>query len=149
MTAAEQPNDKDSDEDARIAAVMDYLDGTLPANKRAEIENKLETDEAWKKTHEELLETREVSQISGLQRARAPEDLTEKVTKEIHARSAGRFFAKRTFGDRVPFGALLVVALIAIVVIAYFMWSSQTGSLKVDKRAPETQQGSQSVVPLP
>jgi anti-sigma factor RsiW len=145
MTAAEQT---DADEDARIAALMDYLDGKLSGKQRAEIEKKLESDDAWKKTHEELLETQAPSQISGLQKARAPEDMTERVTKEINARSAGRFFARRTLGDRVPFGALLVVALIAIVVIAYFMWSSQTGSLKVDKRAPETPQGSQSVVPL-
>ena len=108
----------------------------------------------WKRTHTEMMETRDASQISGLIKARlppqpAPKDLTEKVTKEIHTRSAGRFFARRTFGDRVPFGALLVVALIAIVVIGYFMWSSQTGSLKIDKRGSAAEQGSQSVVPRP
>jgi anti-sigma factor RsiW len=146
MTAAEQT---DSDEDARIAALSDYLDGTLSAAKRSEIEQKIKDDAAWKQTHEELLETRDKSMISGLIVARAPGDLTEKVTNEIRSRSAGRFFARRTFGDRVPFSALLVVALIAIVVIGYFMWSSQTGSLKIDKRGSATEQGSQSVVPLP
>ena len=146
MTAAQQTA---SDEDAMIATLSDYVEGTLPAGKRAEVEQKIKDDEAWKRTHAEMLETREVSQISGLLKARAPGDLTEKVTKEIHTRSAGRFFARRTFGDRVPFGALLVVALIAIVVIGYFMWSSQTGSLKIDKGGNKSEQGSQSVAPLP
>jgi anti-sigma factor RsiW len=152
MTAAQ--TESQDDEDAMIAALSDYLDKTLPDAKRAEVEKKIKDDENWKRTHTEMLETRDASQISGLIKARlppqaAPGDLTEKVTKEIHNRSAGRFFARRTFGDRVPFGALLVVALIAIVVIAYFMWSSQTGSLKIDKRGSTTEPGSQSVVPLP
>jgi hypothetical protein len=52
------------------------------------------------------------------------------VTATIHQRSAGRFFARRTLGDRVPFGALLVIAVLGLAVIGYFMWASETGSLK-------------------
>jgi hypothetical protein len=73
--------------------------------------------------------------LSGMRRAKAPEAFTETVTETIHKRSAGRFFARRTLGDRVPFGVLLVVALVALAVIGYLMWSSPTGSLKVDKPA--------------
>jgi hypothetical protein len=67
--------------------------------------------------------------LSGLQKARAPATFVEDVTATIHKRSAGRFFARRTFGDRVPFGALAILAVLGLVVIGYLMWSSQTGSL--------------------
>jgi anti-sigma factor RsiW len=152
MTAAQTQSQ--DDEDAMIAALSDYLDKTLPEAKRAEVEQKIKDDENWKRTHAEMLETRDASQISGLIKARlppqaAPQDLTEKVTKEIHNRSAGRFFGRRTFGDRVPFGALLVVALITILVIGYFMWSSQTGSLKVDKPGSAKEHRPAQPAPLP
>ena len=71
-----------------------------------------------------------------------------KLEQTIHTRSAGRFFGRRTFGDRVPFSALLVVAVIGLLVIGYVLWSSQTGSLKMDKRGGETK-GSSEIVPKP
>ena len=68
--------------------------------------------------------------LSGMQKARAPETFAQDVTATIHKRSAGRFFARRTFGDRVPFTALLVVAVLGLIAIAYLLWASETGSLK-------------------
>jgi hypothetical protein len=67
--------------------------------------------------------------LSGLQKARAPDSFAQDVTSTIHKRSAGRFFARRTFGDRVPFGALAIAAVLGVCVIGYLMWASQTGSL--------------------
>jgi hypothetical protein len=67
--------------------------------------------------------------LSGLQKARAPDAFAQAVTSTIHKRSAGRFFARRTFGDRVPFGALAIAAVLGVCVIGYLMWASQTGSL--------------------
>ena len=122
-----------SSDDEIIATLSDYLDGALPVPARAEVERKLASDGEWKRVHAELVETRDA--LSGLQKARAPASFTQDVTQTIHKRSAGRFFGRRTFGDRVPFGALLVVALLALVVIAYILWSSPTGSLKVDRGA--------------
>lgn len=118
-------------EDDIIAKLSDYLDGEGSADERADIANKLETDDEWKRIHGELVETRK--HLSGMQRARAPDAFAREVTSTIHKRSAGRFFARRTFGDRVPFGALLVVAVLVLAVVGYVMWSSQTGSLKVDR----------------
>ena len=66
-------------------------------------------------------------------------NLAEDVTATIHKRSAGRFFGKRTLGDRVPFLAILVVAILGLAAIGYVMYSSQTGSLKVDKSSKTPQ----------
>ena len=134
------------DEDAIIAAISDYLDGVLPPNRRGEVEDKLKNDPAWQRTHEELRETRDA--LSGLQRARAPVKFDEDVTSTIHKRSAGRFFAKRTFGDRIPLGVLLVIGVIVLVVIGAMLWSSPTGSLKRDEE-PTKPQGSGALMPKP
>jgi anti-sigma factor RsiW len=147
-------NDEDTmsesltDDDEVLATLSDYLDGSLPTERRAEVEAKLASDPAWKRTHEELLETREA--LSGLQRARAPQAFDQGVTSTIHKRSAGRFFARKTLGDKVPFGALLVLALIFLIIIAYFLWASATGSLKRD-RDPSSPPpaGSASIAPKP
>jgi len=142
MTAAEA----DNPDDEIIATLSDYLDGALPAERRGEVEQKLADDAAWKRVHGELVETRKA--LSGLQKARASDAFADKVTGTIHQRSAGRFFGKKTFGDRVPFSALLVVAILGLLVIAYVLWSSETGSLKVQKH-DQKQRGSQEIAPKP
>jgi anti-sigma factor RsiW len=117
-------------DEAILGAVSDYLDGTLTGAERAEVAGKIAEDTTWQRAHTELTETRKF--LSGMQKAHAPPRFAEDVAQTIHQRSAGRFFARRTLGDRVPFGALLVVALAGLLVIAYVLWSSSTGSLKVD-----------------
>ena len=111
-----------------IATLSDYLDGTLPEAQRADVDKRLATDELWKRAHTELSATR--GALSTLKKARAPATFDRDVTTTIHKRSAGRFFGRRTFGDRVPFGAILLVAIAALVAIAVVLWSSQTGSLR-------------------
>ena len=128
------------DDDAMIATLSDYLDGLLPEAERAEIERKVADDAEWKRAHDELRETRNA--LSGLQKARLPSTFTEGVTETIHKRSAGRFFARRTFGDRVPFGVLLVVALILLIGVAGVLWTSSTGSLKIERDKPGGSAGS-------
>lgn len=129
-----EPNGTNDDE--IIATLSDYLDGALSSAQRSEVEAKLATDATWKRIHGELRETRDA--LSGLQRARAPASFTEDVTGTIHKRSAGRFFARRTLGDRVPFGVLFAIAIVLFAVIGYLMWSSSTGSLKVERKPPPT-----------
>lgn len=123
-----EPEDID---DEIIAKVSDYLDNTLPPDERADVEAKLAADPQWKRAHEELVENRKF--MSGMRKAHAPSTFTDDVTGTIHKRSAGRFFGRKTFGDRVPFGALMVIALLGLGVIGYVLWSSSTGSLKVDQ----------------
>ena len=135
--------------DEIVAEVSDYLDGALAADRRAAVEAKLASDPDWQRAHKELLETRDA--LSGLQRARAPMSFDQDVTSTIHKRSAGRFFGRRTFGDRVPFGVLLVIALAILIPIAYVMWASPTGSLR---RGPDPGSGAppgsgQQLVPKP
>ena len=140
-----------------LSTLSDYLDGTIGADLRAgpalaggpalaEIEHKIATDETWRNAHAELVETRKA--LSGLQRARAPSTFAQDVTATIHKRSAGRFFARRTFGDRMPFSALMVLALIGLVIIAYVLWASTTGSLRVD-HGPAAHPTGSDVVPKP
>ncbi len=130
--------EEDEIPDDVIATLSDYLDGTLPADERAAVDNKLATDELWKRAHTELMGTR--GALSTLKKARAPATFDQDVTATIHKRSAGRFFAQKTFGDRVPFGAVLVVALLALAAIGIVLWSSQTGSLHGNKDAHEHQE---------
>ena len=132
----------DQIDDEIIVALSDYLDGALTGDAKKDVEAKIATDEAWKAAHAEMLDAREVAadiQKSGIQKARAPVNLAEDVTATIHKRSAGRFFGKKTFGDRVPFMALLVIAVLGLAAIGYIMYTSETGSLKVDKthKAPK------------
>jgi hypothetical protein len=77
--------------------------------------------------------------LSGLQKARPPVHFAEEVTATIHKRSAGRFFGRRTLGDRVPLLPLVIIAVLGLCAIAYLMWASETGSLKVPQHhaAPE------------
>ena len=136
-------------DDEVIATISDYLDGALAGAKRDEVTAKIANDPEWKRTHEELLETRKF--MSGLQTAHAPATFAQDVTSTIHKRSEGRFFGRRTFGDRVPFGALVVVAVLALAVIGYVMWSSETGSLKVEHHhgTIDDHVGSGELVPRP
>ncbi len=134
-----EPEPTDDIPDDVLAQVSDYFDNVLPAGARADVEAKIAADPLWKRAHEEVSALHK--DISGLQKARAQPTFDRDVTDLIHKRSAGAFFARRTFGDRVPFGVLLVIALIALGAIAFVMASSSTGSLKRDD-APALGSGS-------
>jgi anti-sigma factor RsiW len=142
----DERDELDDLDEAIIAKVSDYLDGALAGAERADVARKIAEDAAWKRAHAELSETRKY--LSGLRKAHAPSSFAEDVAETIHQRSAGRFFGRRRFGDRVPFGALVVIALAGLLVLGYVLWSSSTGSLKVEHdRDHPVPQGSAAVPP--
>ena len=117
-----------SPEDLIVVEVSDYLDGSLKGVEHDAVAKKIADDADYKRVHDEMIETRNA--LSGMQKARAPSTFAQDVTSTIHKRSAGRFFGRRTFGDRVPFSALLVIAILGLIALAYLLWASETGSLK-------------------
>jgi anti-sigma factor RsiW len=125
-----------------LETLSDYLDGSLPADKKAEVEKNLADDPVWKRAHDEMTETRDA--LSGMQKARAPVSFASDVTATIRKRSGGRLFKPIT--DRM-FNILLVIAVLAILVIAWVMWSSATGSLKGDPKPSGGDPGSATIRP--
>ena len=74
-----------------------------PRAEKAEVAQKIASDPAWKRAHDEMVgETSQRSSRGCRRRARRRRSPRTSPTT-IHKRSAGRFFARRTFGDRVPF----------------------------------------------
>jgi hypothetical protein len=134
---SEPPDEIDDIDDEIVAKVSDYLDGVLKGAERDDVAKKIETDPTWKQTHTDMVENRKF--MSGMQKRRAPPSFTDDITDTIHKRSEGKFFGRKTLGDRVPFNAILIVAIIALATVGYFMWSSQTGSLKADHKPAPTQ----------
>jgi anti-sigma factor RsiW len=130
-------SEEDDIDDEVVAKVSDYLDGLLAGTERDEVAKKVETDPAWKQTHDDMVENRKF--MSGMRKARAPATFTNEVTDTIAKRSQGRFFGRKTLGDRVPFNAILIIAIIALAAVGYLMWSSQTGSLKVETKPAPTE----------
>ncbi len=131
------------------AKLSDYHDGMLPGPERDAVKAHLDGCEACRAAYAQLEET--MTALAGMKGKKegAPPEMTSKVTETIHRRSAGRFFARKTLGDRVPFGALLIVAIVVLGVTAALLYSSTTGNLRT--RTPERSpvQGSGHVVPNP
>jgi anti-sigma factor RsiW len=115
------------------AQLEERLDGSLAAADAARVAEHLAGCAECRAAEAEIVAMR--AALGTLGKQGAPEAFREQVTDTIHRRSAGRFFARRTLGDRVPFGILLVVALIVLGAVAALLWSSSTGSLRVDPPA--------------
>lgn len=98
------------------ADFSDYYDKALPSARAAELEAHLAECLRCQAEYQRFRGA--VGVVSGLGRIAAPRHFDDQVTDTIHRRSAGRFFGRRAFGDRVPFELLAIVAL-AIVVAVY------------------------------
>lgn len=131
-------------DDDSVAAINDFLDDTLPNARRDEVAAKIASDPRWQQTHNDLVETRRL--MAQMPKAHAPPTFATNVTSTIHSRSAGRFFARRSFGDRVPFGVLAGLTAIALLIIGYLMWASDTGSLRPRPQLPESHRPSPPII---
>lgn len=129
------------------AALSDYYEGTLDDAQKQEIETHLAGCEPCRAAYEELQET--VAALSGLHKMSAPPSFEDEVQETIRRRSAGRFFGRKAFGDRVPFELLAILALVLGLVIFSLIRSSQTGSLRYDAppEQPTIAPGARDVVP--
>lgn len=89
--------------------------------------------------------------LSGLHRMPAPTSFGKEVTETIRRRSAGRFFGRKAFGDRVPFELLAIVALTIALLAWLLVRASDTGSLRYQgtPETPEFAPGAEEVVPRP
>lgn len=123
-------------------------EGTATDAQRADVMAHLETCAACKAAYAEFQETMQALGTVKTPKQPAPDDFAKHVEETIARRSAGRFFGKKTLGDRVPFGVLLVIALVVLIAIAAIMWTSSTGSLGIRKgaEAPDLAPGARDAV---
>ncbi len=144
----EAPPEPESEHD-RIAALMsDVVEGTATPAVHADVKTHVATCATCREELAELRKLREA--FKSVPPQPAPAHLGKAVEETIHRRSAGRFFGKKTLGDRVPFGVILVVALVALVVIVGLLWSSTTGSLRREPgKHPPPPPGARDAIPRP
>jgi anti-sigma factor RsiW len=128
--ADDQADDRTDDEtDEEIVALLsDYHEGVLPAPRRAAVAAKLANDPRWRQADAELRADAPV--LAALRGSTAPPQLEQKITEAIRERSAGRFFGRRTVADRLPVGALLLIAALLLGAMTLVWCRSGTGSLR-------------------
>ena len=97
----------------------DYHDGALDPARRAAVEEHLLSCDRCRAEYDRFREA--VAQVGLLGRAAAPRGFDHRVAEAIHRRSAGRFFGRRAFGDRVPFELVAALALAALVAIWFLI----------------------------
>ena len=120
------------------AQFSEYWEKTLPPARMKEIEDHLASCERCRAELEKFREA--MNALSGLHKMAAPVDMTERVAETIHRRSAGRFFGRKAFGDRIPYEVLAVVALaICVGVVLLVRWSA-TGAAHDPLRKQEAPQ---------
>jgi len=119
------------------AEFSDYYDGTLPAERKTALEAHLAADAGCRDEYERFREA--MSALSGLKRSQAPRELSERVAETIHRRSAGRFFGRKAFGDRVPYELLAGIGLILLVALYLTLRWSATGTVHDTWRRHEAQ----------
>jgi len=130
------------------ALLSEYVEGTLPVADTERVAAHLAGCAGCRSAEADERAIR--AQLGSLRPQAAPAELREQVTDTIHRRSAGRFFARRTLGDRVPLGLLLVVALAMLLTIVAALWASATGSLRDPPSRPEAPPATgEPVVPAP
>jgi anti-sigma factor RsiW len=117
-TDAHDPPLGPDDHAAAEAAFSDLHDGALPAERASAVETHLAACARCRAEYAHYRAT--VGALSALGRAAAPARFDRKVEETIHRRSAGRFFGRRAIGDRVPFEAIAIVALLAVIA-AYWL----------------------------
>lgn len=136
-------------EDERLEAMLsDYVEGTLTLEQRKEVEAHLAKHPELREVLDQMREDQK--KLKSLNKTPAPEELGQKVEEIIRRRSAGRFFGRRTFGDRVPFFWLLILALALLLALWFTLRSSPTGSLRPEPEpVPRPSNEARESIPKP
>ncbi len=145
MTA---PEDTLDEHEAIEVQFSDYLERRLDEKSQSGLEEHLANCDQCKTSLEDFKKTLEA--LSGMHKMSVPQTFKSNVEETIHKRSAGRFFGRRAFGDRVPFPVLAAIALLILLGIFAMIWTSDTGSLKPFENSPEQpmiHDGAKDVVP--
>ena len=121
------------------ADFSDHYEKALPDARARALEQHLESCPRCRAEYQRFRETMEI--LSGLHKVSAPERFEKQVEDTIHRRSAGRFFGRKAFGDRVPFEILAIVGLVLVVAVFLLLRWSVTGSVHdpLSPRPPATQ----------
>jgi anti-sigma factor RsiW len=135
-----------ADDDAREARVSDYLEGTMAEDERRVFEAELAANPELRAQLESVRATRDA--LSGLHKMSAPDDFGRGVEQTIQSRSAGRFFGRKAFGDRVPFELVAVVAL-ALLTAAFVLIRHLGADAGAPAPAPVTAPATREVIPRP
>lgn len=91
-----------------------YFEGDLTTQEREAFDERLERDEAFRRSYQEFVDV--MGGLRELPFEFAPDDFVDKVQGRIRHRSAGRFFAENyLYTTRVPYE---VIALVMMVVMA-------------------------------
>lgn len=126
-TETRGPQGSADEHDEVQARLSDYYEGLLAEEEAREVGDHLEHCTACGEAYRELEQT--VGALSGLHRMAAPQTFEKGVEETIHRRSAGRFFGRRAFGDRIPFEILAILAIALGLAIYAMLRASETGSL--------------------
>jgi len=123
----------------------DYLDDAMSVEQKRAFEKKLADSEEARAAFEEFKKT--IQAVSGLHKMSAPQSFEVAVEETIHRRSAGKFFGRKAFGDRVPFEVIAVIALAVLLAIYVIYRRSDKGSLEmkdspgsIEKVSPEAKE---------
>lgn len=150
MTSGPPENEHETHE-AIQADFSDYYDRTLPPTRAQEVEAHLSACERCRAEYARFSEA--VGALSGLHKMSAPQHFEEQVAQTIHRRSAGKFFGRRAFGDRIPYEAIAILAIVLAVALALLIRFSATGTVhEVLRRGPEAPApapGAREVAPRP
>lgn len=132
------------------ALLVDYADGTLGEADRARVAAHLEACEECRESTADAGES--LRALSGLKKQPAPQHFDQEVAETIRRRSRGRFFGRRTLGDRVPLEILALVVLALGLGLYFMLRRSDTGSLRPFERGrekPAIHEDAEDVVPRP
>ncbi len=142
-----------SEHTAFQADFSDHYEHGISEERRRALEAHLASCPECRAENDRFQET--MGALGKLGKASAPEHFDEKVTSTINRRSAGRFFGRRTFGDRFPFELFAVLGLaLALAMVLLIRWSA-TGSIHDalkpgSKSSPNSnQEDVKDVLPVP